>query len=373
VTVRLDALNRGKSFAAAFSRRSRSEKAQATTTRSDTADNSNLLAEGEMEHEGQMEQGVRVEPMRGGGWHVTSAFSKHFSLEPNLEFKTSQFIRTAVYEALPPSLGYAACVLTEMVIFGHTLHESMCCASSRMLLPFPCPPGPLQKVFITVKGNPMPWLLHYQFFVTSLFWLPVLAVCFSEDVRHYIEPLELAPMVILQACRVCVLSCKYALLPTSFVADVGGMMYRTLSDTDVLRTLVSTGWNNHNPKDEGHRDLLRMELEKACLEADVDLSDTEINLGSTRAAMVVRMRALGVGERARNQVHTSPAVVSGKELLAALVDTYVAKAAPGWLSSAIKLIAILFALVSPVRPASVDDFICWTTLIAILESAVPII
>jgi hypothetical protein len=291
---------------------------------------------------------VRVEHARGGsGWVVTSALSEDFSLEPNLEFKTSQFFRTALYEAMPPSLGYVVCVLTEMLIFGHTLRESMCCASARMLIPFPCP-GPLKRLFITVEGKPTH---HTQFWLTSMFWLPIFAVYFSKDVRHYIEPLELAPMVILQACRVCVLSCKYALLPVSYVGDVGGKLYRRMKGSDMNRTLVAAAWND--PKNKGHGDLLRMELENACLEADVDLLDTEVNLGSTHAAMVVRMRARGVGERARKRVNTSPSVVSGKELLAALMDTYVGQAAPRWLPLGIMLIGLIFAMLSPV--GSVDD------------------
>jgi hypothetical protein len=283
---------------------------------------------------------VRVKHESGGGLVVTSSLSKDYTLEPNVEFKLSQFLRTVVYEALPPSLDYVVCVLTEMVVFGHTRHESICCASSRMLLPFPVF-GPLKKVFVTNEGN-MPFNMQYCH--ALVFWFPILAVYFSEDVRHYIEPLEVVPMVILQVCRVFVLACKYALLPTSYV---GGKMYKPMTSCDIRRTLVASGWNE--PKNEAHSDLLRMELENACLEADVDLLDTEINLGSTRAAMVVRMRARGVGERATKQVSASPAVVSGKELLAALMDTFIGKAAPSWLSSGITLIAILFALVSPAR------------------------
>jgi hypothetical protein len=290
---------------------------------------------------------VRVEH-NSTGWVVTSAFSKNFTLEPNLEFKTSQLIRTAFYEAMPPSLGYVVCVLTEMIVFGHTLHESMCCASARMLIPFPCP-GPLRKIFITVDGNPAH---HVSFWLMWMFWFPIVAVYSSEEVRHYIEPLELAPMIILHLCRVFVVSCKYALLPTSYVGDVGGKMYQRMKYSDLTRTLVANGWNE--PKHSEHGDMLRMELENACLEADVDLIDTEVNLGSTHAAMVVRMRARGVGVFVKERANTSPAVVSGKELLAALMDTYIGRAAPVWLIPSITLIAVVFALVSPVGSTTVS-------------------
>jgi hypothetical protein len=66
---------------------------------------------------------VRVEHVEGNGWRVTSAFSQDFTIEPHLDFKNSQFLRTAVYEAMPPTLGYFVCVLTEMLVFRHTLYE----------------------------------------------------------------------------------------------------------------------------------------------------------------------------------------------------------------------------------------------------------
>jgi hypothetical protein len=55
-----------------------------------------------------------------------------------------------------------------------------------MLIPFPCP-GPLRRVFITVDGANASH--HVNFYLAYLFWFPIVAVCASEDVRHYIEPL----------------------------------------------------------------------------------------------------------------------------------------------------------------------------------------
>ena len=59
---------------------------------------------------------------------------------------------------------------------------------------------------------------------------------------------------------------------------------RRYSMAELTRTLVQGAWAD--PKNARYSDLLRMELENACLEADVDLADAEVNLGSARAAVV---------------------------------------------------------------------------------------
>jgi hypothetical protein len=78
---------------------------------------------------------------------------------------------------------------------------------------------------------------------------------------------------------------------------------------------------------------------------------TEVEVGNSttlRPWVVVRMRARGNGERATARVNASPAVVSGKELLAAIIETHFGKSQPAIVSPVSQLIALMFALVSPV-------------------------
>jgi hypothetical protein len=143
-----------------------------------------------------------------------------------------------------------------------------------------------------------------------------------------------------------VISCKYALLPNSVVSDGAGMMYRgNLKVRDLGRTLVQAAWKT--PKNPQYSDLLRMELEHACLVADVDLTDAEVNIGSAQAAAVVRMCARGNGLRAAVRVDASPEVVSGKELLAALIETHFGRAQPTIVNPILDVIAVAYALVGP--------------------------
>jgi hypothetical protein len=61
---------------------------------------------------------VLVTPLVRGAWKVTSQVSDGFHLEVQNDFKASQFLRTLLYESLPPGPNYVACLLTETLVFG---------------------------------------------------------------------------------------------------------------------------------------------------------------------------------------------------------------------------------------------------------------
>ena len=293
--------------------------------------------------------------LKGDGFAVCSAYSRNFEYDPNLTFKVSQFARTLFYECIPPGLNWFVCVGTEMLFFEHTFKEATFSASARgFILPIFIflPIKPLFKrlcqFFGTMEGQPGFFFFFFYFFGFWCFF-PICAVALSAEVREYIEPLELVPMLVLQCGRMLCISCKYALLPESYVNDRFGKMYRPMKVTDMGRTLVAGGWNK--AKDEEHFDMLKMELENACIQADVDLSNTEINVGSAEAAAVIRFRSRGIGERSRASADKAPEVVSGKELLAALTDVHMGAPMPPYMEPGIMLFAVLFSLTSPIMRA----------------------
>ena len=91
-----------------------------------------------------------------------------------------------------------------------------------------------------------------------------------------------------------------------------------------------------------------MEMENACLR---DLNHTEINVGSAHAARAIRMRSRGIGERSEKRMNETPETVSGKELMAALVDVHIGRQLPSELMPFIMLISILYGLTGPVMRA----------------------
>ena len=125
--------------------------------------------------------------------------------------------------------------------------------------------------------------------------------------------------------------------------------------------MILGAWND--PKNANHFDLLKMEIENACLEADVDLSHTEIHVGSAEAARAIRLRSRGIGERASGSDRReggdgdptsgslAPEVVSGKELMAALVDVHVGRALPPSFMPGIMFLSLLYGLAGPAARA----------------------
>ena len=296
--------------------------------------------------------------MKGEGFAVSSAYSRNFEYDPNLEFKFSQFARTLLYELHPPGANWFAVIATEMLVFGHTFKEAKFCAAARGMLP----PGFLIRLIPGTKGlferyckffgamEGMPFFFHLFFYFFG-FWMyfPIFAVALNADVREYIEPLELLPMIILQLGRVFCLACKYALLPESYVNDRYGKIYRQMKIADMQRTLVGGGWNKS--KEDAHFDMLKMELENACIQADVDLNSTEINVGSAQAAAAIRYRSHGIGEQPEKSRAKSSEVVSGKELLAALTDVHMGAPMPPHMEPGIMVFSIIFSLTAPIMRA----------------------
>ena len=85
-------------------------------------------------------------------------------------------------------------------------------------------------------------------------------------------------------------------------------MYAPLTGDEFGRTLVGVAWSD--PKAETHTDFLRQEMARACLEADVDLSEVAIDVGSAVAARALRASARGVG--ARGDERTDAGVARGE-------------------------------------------------------------
>jgi hypothetical protein len=110
---------------------------------------------------------------------------------------------------------------------------------------------------------------------------------------------------------------------------------------DMQRTLVGGGWNKS--KEDAHFDMLKRELENACIQADVDLNSTEINVGSAQAAAAIRYRSHGIGEQPEKSRAKSSEVVSGKELLAALTDVHMGAPMPPHMEPGIMVFSIIFA------------------------------
>ena len=350
-------LNSRKSFAAAFGQRSLSGKlsAQPPERRSnaDAVSNAKLGTSAKSPLHGASDPDQAAEEVEircdAGSLMVCSGMSKDFTLEANVRFKPSQFLRTTLYELVPGPLSFFVVLLVEMLAFGHTLEEARCAAGTRQKLPFFVFPGPSCRFFRVVPDF-VPFV-NIALMNEMAICLILLATNLSPDVRQYVEPMEAAPLVILYVCRALVIASKYSLLPESFVSDRGGKLYRRIVATDMTRTLVAAGWND--PKNADHPDFLRMEMERACLEADVDLSETEIDVGSSYAARTIRLRARGLGWRGDAEVAARPSVVSGKELLAAVMDTHIGKDPPGTFFPIILVITIAFVFVSPACRATV--------------------
>lgn len=342
-------LNSRKSFAAAFGQRSLSGKLSVhpPERRSDADAVSNAKPGTSADPDttvGEVE--IRCD---AGSLMVCSGMSKDFRLEANVRFKPSQFLRTTLYELVPGPVSHFVVLLVETLAFGHTLEEARCAAGARQKVPFFVFPGPSGRFFRLVPEF-VPFV-NIALINELAICLILLATNLSPDVRRYVEPMEAAPVVILYMCRALVIASKYSLLPDSFVSDRGGKMYRRIVATDMTRTLVAAGWND--PKNAGHADFLRMEMERACLEADVDLTETEIDVGSSYAARAIRLRARGLGWRGDAEVAARPSVVSGKELLAAIMDTHIGKDMPGTFFPIFFVITLAFAFVSPACRAAV--------------------
>ena len=335
-------LNKRKSFKAVFGQRSLRGKFDLDDV---VRDQTGAAGQAPFEHDGKpgfdVNSDVEVRRRRGN-FVVYSSEARNFFLEPHVRFKPSQFLRTALYELVPIPLSYFVVLFMETAVFGHSLREARQAAGCRQKLPSPVFPG-VATFFRVIPGS---WFFTNMAFVNEVgFWTSFLASIYVPEVREYIEPLEWAPVMILYICRALVISSKYSLLPESWVSDQGGKMYTPTTVDEFGRTLVGVAWSD--PKAETHTDFLRQEMERACLEADVDMSELEIDVGSPVAARALRASARGVGARGDEQVGKTPTVVSGKELLAAITDTHFGASLPGALFAIIMVLALVFAAVAP--------------------------
>lgn len=342
-------VNGRKSFSAAFGRRSLSTKLALLVPATEPRNGRRSLTrisvvsskEGQINDGDLAEDDVKVVQITPNNFRVTSTCSRDFLIEPFEPFKMDQFLRTLLYEICPPFVNWFVVLFVEICIFRHTTEEAVCAASARGFTPLP---GPLARVVSRV--DPPDYSGNGDILLFGMFWFPVFAVAFSSDARAFVEPLELLPLSILLLCRVSVIACKYALLPSSYCGDVNGKIYGVITQSDMARTLVGSAWLS--PKMKAHEDLLRQDVENACLEADVDLSETRIDVGSAEAATAVRARAGGVGRRSETAVANTPSVVSGKELLAAIVDAHIGRTLPDWVLPILVVGGVAYALVSPV-------------------------
>ena len=281
---------------------------------------------------------------------VRTVVSENLTLEPVVAFKPSQFFRTALYESLPPGANWLAVLAVETLLFGHTPEEARFAAGARLMVPtFVVAGTPMVDLYkVPVGAVAFANIGHlFMFF----FWFPVVLSFASPEVSAFLAPQELATCVIIYFCRVFVISCKYSLLPESYVSDARGIMYRKIRGEDASRHIVGVAWND--PKHPNHFDLLQMEMERACLEADVDLEGTEIDVGSAPAAAILRARARGLGERRAPPSSSPPTRVCGKELLAALVEQHVGVPIPPAINAFVFFAAVAFALILPVARAAV--------------------
>lgn len=342
-------LNKRKSFKAVFGQRSMRGKVDLDDVVRDETGAAGEAPSGHDEKRVKDEDSDVVVRRRGRNLVVYSCQARNYFLEPRVEFKPSQFLRTALYELVPCPLSYFVVLFAETAVFGHSLREARQAAGCRQKLPMPVFNGAAAKFFCVVPGT--------EFFVNMAFVNEVslftcfLASIYSPEVRKYIEPMEWATVIILFVCRALVISSKYSLLPESWVSDRGGKMYSPLTGEEFGRTLVGIAWSD--PKAETHTDFLRQEMARACLEADVDLSELEIDVGSAVAARALRLSARGVGARGDEEVQKTPSIVSGKELLAAITDTHIGAPLPGALFPIIMVLALVNASVAPACRAAV--------------------
>ena len=341
-------LNKRKSFKAVFGQRSMRGKIDVDdVVRDETA----AAGEAPSEHDTKpvFDANADVEVRRRhGNFVVYSCQARNYFLEPYVQFKPSQFFRTALYELIPAPLAYFVVLFTETAVFGHSLREARQAAGCRQKLPVPVFPG-VGKFFRVIPGI---WFFANMAFVNEIaLFTSFLATIYVPEVRKYIEPMEWAPVIILYVCRALVISSKYSLLPESWVSDRGGKMYAPLTGDEFGRTLVGVAWSD--PKAETHTDFLRQEMARACLEADVDLSEVAIDVGSAVAARALRASARGVGARGDERVDKTPSVISGKELLAAITDTHIGTPLPGALFAIMLVLALVYASVTPACRAAV--------------------
>ena len=81
-------------------------------------------------------------------------------------------------------------------------------AAARLLVPFLIfGPHAWTRLFV-IQGPGGHSLVFYVYVINMLFWFPAIAIFFSADVRHYIEPLELVSVAMLLACRCLVGRCR---------------------------------------------------------------------------------------------------------------------------------------------------------------------
>ena len=288
---------------------------------------------------------VRVEASEEEGClRVASAYSRRFYLTPNSKFNYSQFFRSFLYEMLTfPTLQWMAVMVVETLVFGHTVQEAMHCAGAREFAPIPIIGERMRKGMRQCDAN-----ANAMFVLAPILFIVPLVAVFADlgNTRTYIEPMELLPLFLMLVVQRSVIACKYGILPASYTSDDFGKIYQSMTPKERDRTLILGAWID--PKNEGHFDLLKMELENACLEADVELNQTEMNVGSAQAARAIRMRSRGIGERSEQRTNETPEVVSGKELMAALVDVHIGRQMPSAIMAGIMLISILFGLTGPV-------------------------
>jgi hypothetical protein len=339
----VDRLNKRKSFIAAFGQRSL--RGKVTVEASELADGKPV---------GSNENGIAKEPdveirRRLGNFVVYSSQSRNYFLEAVVAFNPSQFVRTLAYELCPPPLSFFVVLFVEVFFFGHTLGEARFAAGCRQMCPFFSFSKGMDKAYRVIPGARL--FVNLAFFNETSMWLAFFATMYVDDVRTYIEPGEFAVVMILHTCRALVIASKYSLLPESFTSDDGGKMYTAMTIEDFGRTIVGIAWNS--PKDDGHSDFLKMEMERASLEADVDLSELEIDVGSEIAARALRARASGLGGRTVEKVENNPTVVSGKELVSAIIDTHVGAPLPGILLPVIMFFAVCNALLIPAARGAV--------------------
>ena len=285
---------------------------------------------------------------------IASVDASVAALDASATFKVSQFLRTLVYESLPPGVDTLAVLLAETLVFRHTLGQACRAVLARSLLPVPMV-GPLAAM---VKANTLGFNLFAIFFYPFQhgFWVCLSLVVFSDDVRNYVTPLELLPLAALYYTRAVVLACKYAYLPVSYVGDAEtlGIMYTPeYSFQTMASTLVLITWNdpysktNSSLASDVNGDVLRTEMEAACVLADVNLDGLEVHVGSHRAAEVVRTMAQGIVERSAASPSASPDAVSAKELLASIMVRFYGKPMPGFSMALINVMAVVFACAFP--------------------------
>ncbi|XRA97389.1 SET domain-containing protein [Pycnococcus provasolii] len=271
------------------------------------------------------------------------------SLDSHVEFKATQFVRTLVYEMAPPAINTLTVLLFETIIFKHTFHQAWRCVLARFLLPVPfC--GPVLRLI-----GDSSWELNIANFCFYILengiWVSLFIVVLVPEIRDELSTLELVPICVLFVVRATVLALKYAYLPVNYVGgdDVLGLMYtKEFSIQTMYATLVLNAWNNPHgernlDKEKKASEVLRCEMEAACMVADVRLDDIEVHVGTEAAAAAIRAAALGVGQRSTALISASPKSVSAKELLASIISAHYGKGIPEFMNNVIYVVTLVFA------------------------------